>query len=206
MEERIRDLQHLNTNQGKYKSQRGGVDTVWCRSQIPWPQNHVLGGSSKARVSYDSLSMSQWVSGCCAIIREEGDLATKNAMLDYMTDLMEDSHDFGWPAAKASHAVLLCKMEDNKINWLETEKIDRIRRVHAQRSGSNTSNTSFGRRAKDRPTPCRFFQKGQCSQKGDHESNGHSYLHVCATCFTFGKTLAHPSSSCRRAKNEGGTA
>ena len=49
---------------------------------------------------------------------------------------MEDSHDFGWQAAKASHDVLLCKMEENKIDWHETNKIVRIRRVHAQRSGA----------------------------------------------------------------------
>ena len=60
--------------------------------------------------------MSQWVSGFIAIIREESDLETKNQMLEYLSDLMEDSQDFGWQSAKAAHAVLLCKMEENKIS------------------------------------------------------------------------------------------
>ena len=30
---------------------------------------------------------------------------------------MEDSHDFGWQAAKGCHAVLLVKMEEGKVTW-----------------------------------------------------------------------------------------
>ena len=43
-------------------------------------------------------------------------------MLDYLADLMEDSQDFGWQAAKTCHAVLLVKLEEGKINWPDTEK------------------------------------------------------------------------------------
>ena len=41
----------------------------------------------------------------------------KNQMLDYMSDLMEDFHDFGWQAAKGCYAVLLVKMEEGKVVW-----------------------------------------------------------------------------------------
>ena len=51
------------------------------------------------------------------IIREESDPNIRNHVLEYMTDLMEDSHDFAWSAAKASHAVLLCRMEEAKVTW-----------------------------------------------------------------------------------------
>ena len=57
------------------------------------------------------------MAGFSQIIRKEQDPKTRDHMLDYLTDLMEDSHDFGWQNAKGSHAVLLCKMEDNKISW-----------------------------------------------------------------------------------------
>ena len=39
--------------------------------------------------------MSQWVAGFCQIIREQSDPTVKNQMLDHVSDLMEDSHDFG---------------------------------------------------------------------------------------------------------------
>ena len=47
-----------------------------------------------------------------------------------MSDLMDD---FDWQAAKVCHAVLLIKMEEDKVTWGDTNKIDRIRRVHAQK-------------------------------------------------------------------------
>ena len=71
--------------------------------------------------------MSQWVSGFATIIREESDIETKNSMLEYLADLMEDSHDFGWQSALGAHTVLLCKMEENKINWSDTKN-----RSHSQ--------------------------------------------------------------------------
>ena len=52
----------------------------------------------------------------------------KNYMLEYLSDIMEDSHDFEWQSAKGAHAVLLYKMEENKINWHETTKTDVVHR------------------------------------------------------------------------------
>ena len=66
------------------------------------------------------------MSGFATIIRDEKDLNIKNKMLEYLSEIMEDSHDFGWAAAKGSHAVLLCKIEEGRITWDETHKIDRV--------------------------------------------------------------------------------
>ena len=87
VDDRIKELQAMHP-QGKFKSQRGGSDTYWCKREVPWPQNHILSGTSKSRVSYDNLSMAQWVSGFCAIIKEESNVQTKNNMLIYVADLM----------------------------------------------------------------------------------------------------------------------
>ena len=117
---------------GKLKSQRGGNDTVFVKRQVPWPQNFVLGGNNKSRILYDNLSWCQWVSDFAMIAREESSVDAKNAMLDYQNEIMEHANDFSWQSAKASHAVLLCRMEEGKVEWSETTKIDRIRRAHAQ--------------------------------------------------------------------------
>ena len=87
------------------------------------------GGNNKSRMSYDNLSWCQWVLGFTMIAREENNIETKNAMLDYRSEIMEDANDFSWQSAKASHSVLLCRMEEGKIEWSDTIKIDRIRRV-----------------------------------------------------------------------------
>ena len=46
-------------------------------------------------------------------------------MLDYLISLLDDAQDFSWDAAKASHAVLLCKTEQGEIgDYSCTDQID----------------------------------------------------------------------------------
>ena len=78
------------------------------------------------RLPYDNLIWSQWMTDFVMIAREEQNIDTKNAMFDYLSQLMEDVNDFSWQSAKGSHVVLLCRME-GKVEWSETSKIDRIR-------------------------------------------------------------------------------
>ena len=129
--------------------------TVWVKHQTPRPQNFILGGPSKSRVSCDSLSIFQWISGFCNIVKEESDLKTKNQMLEYICDLMDDAQDFGWNSGKASHAVLLCCMEEGKVTWQETTKIDR---THAQRQTTNQSNGSNPtKKHSESNNPCKYL-------------------------------------------------
>ena len=93
VDRRLKHLAELN-EAGKLKSQRGGNDTVWVKKQVPWPQNFILGGNNKSRMSYDNLSWCQWVSGFAMIAREENNIQTKNAMLDHLSEIMEDANDF----------------------------------------------------------------------------------------------------------------
>ena len=72
------------------------------------------------------MNITQWMAGFCRIMKESCQ-TTKNHMLDYLIALLDDSNDFLWQATKASHAVLLSRMEQGEvISWSETEKIDRI--------------------------------------------------------------------------------
>ena len=64
-------------------------------------------------------------------------------LLDYLISLLDDCNDFSWSSAKASHAVLLCGMEQGEIkDFTETDKIDRVRRAHVQRHTSSSQDTS----------------------------------------------------------------
>ena len=167
---------------GTFKSQRGGQEQITVKCQVPWPQNYILSCTAKNRVSYDSLSVFQWVCGLCNIIREESNVKTKNCMLDYMTEIMEDAQDFGWASAKGAHALLLCCMEEGKVQWHMTEKIDRIRRAHAQKVVSTSSSQGKKVQSTMQGIPCNFFQTGKCSHTSDHVTNGHSYKHICSHC------------------------
>ena len=201
---RIRELQAVDKEKGKFKSQRGGSETIWVKHVIAWPHNFVLSGNTKNRVTYDSLSLSQWVSGFATIIRDESDVEVKNKMLEYLSQLMEDFHDFGWSSAKGSHAVLLCRMEEGRVTWKETHNIDRVRRAYAHRSTSQSQVPSGSKKVgqKDAPTPCKYYQRNSCSHKGDHETGGRTYLHICSMCHTQGKNASHSSKDCRKSKND----
>ena len=153
-------------------------------------------------MSYDSLSVYQWASGFITIIREEQSHEVKDQMLEYLSKIMDDAQDFDWSAAKGSHAVLLCRMEKNKVNWKQTDKIDRIRRAHAQKISSQAPNFNGKKlRSDSNGPPCCFYQNNSCPQKGDHNTAGYTYKHVCAICFGFRKKFNHPAAECKTLKN-----
>ena len=68
------------------------------------------------------------MAGFCRTMRDESDPKNRACMLDYLIALLDDSNDFSWSAAKSSHAVLLCHMEQGEIaNFSCTDQIDRVR-------------------------------------------------------------------------------
>ena len=85
-------------------------------------------------------------------------------LLDYLINLLEDADDFSWATAKASHVVLLCRIEQGEVkSWAEVEKIDCIRTAHAQRHVN--TNTAQGQKHSEKgqssgkTLPCVYFSK-----------------------------------------------
>ena len=135
--------------------------------------------------------MGSWIRNNC---KGRAKCRIKNSMLEYLTEIMEDANDFGWQSANASHAVLLCRMEDGKVDWSETQKIDRIRRAHAQRGVTQTQGGQNSKSTKSDSRPamaCRFYQKGLCHNQRDYETGGTFYKQICANCFSVGRENRH---------------
>ena len=99
-------------------------------------------------------------------------------MISYLGDLMEDTLDFSWQGAKAAHAVLLCEMERGSLSWEDTERIDRVRRAHAQK----------------------YIPSGKQNQKY-HDVNGRLNRHICAFCLTLDKQHNHSEKNCNNKIN-----
>ena len=70
----------------------------------------MLSGLTKERITYDQLNMTQWVPGFGQTMRDESDPVLIKHMIEYLISIMDDANDFSWTSAKASHAVLLCRM------------------------------------------------------------------------------------------------
>ena len=192
VDKRLAELAQMNetATKGRLKSQRGGPGDITVKRIVDWPQNFILTGSRKTRLSYDDLTMAQWVSGFVRGVQEEKSVAAKSSMLDYLGNLMEDASDFSWESAKAAHAIVLTNMEADRLNWTETKKLDRIRRAHAQRHVtapySNISKTPYGKKVKNSGSKnginCKFFQEGTCRFPTHHRSAGVLYRHACESC------------------------
>ena len=134
--------------------------------RVKWPHEFVLARTSKDRLNYNQLNITQWMAGFCRIMSDEENLQTRGHMLDYLIALLDYSNDFSWQAAKASDAVLLCRMEQGEIaSWAETEKIDRIRRANAQRLTSGPLVNTGGQK---------FKNQGQTYQKS--AKSCHAYM------------------------------
>ena len=131
-------------------------------------------------------------------------------MLDYLLKLLDDSNDFSWSVAKASHAVLLCRMEQGEISdYIQTDLVDRVRRAHAQRHIVHTTSNPTQNVRKSKITkymPCNFYNQGTCHHSATHETTGVLYKHICSFCFSKGKNFARAETECRsknkQAKNE----
>ena len=210
VEDRIKELQQLTKSgmsDNKIKSQRGGAVDVFVKNRVKWPHEHVLAGSHKERVSYDQLTMGQWMAGFCRTMRDENCSENKDAMLDYLISLLDDSNDFSWSSAKACHAVLLCRMEQGEVkDYTQTDLIDRIRRAHAQRHTPSTQHFAKNATKRDktaRTMICQFFNQGSCMHQATHETKGVIYKHVCNFCFTKnGKSFPHSEIECKnKSKN-----
>ena len=147
-------------------------------------------------------------------MKEKNCQVTKDHMLDYLIALLEDANDFSWQAAKASHGVLLCRMEQGEVtSWSETDKIDRIRRANAQRHVVPTQTNSGSQKFRKnqvpqksiKSMPCVYYNDNSCNFNKNHETKGVFYRHICSSCFAQdGKVNAHSAQDCKqkRAKNE----
>ena len=173
----------------------GGAVEVVVKNKISWPHEMILGGPSRQRLTCDQMSLTQSVQGFTKNILEEKDEKNRESMVRYLGELMEDATDFSW-----SHAVLLCDMERGILNWGDTEKIDRIRRAHAQKH--QNSKQAWGKSTFDNKKPwfCKQYQTNSCTFSKDHESFGKTQKHICAFCLSIGKILNHPECECRLKK------
>ena len=199
VDRRLKELEQSSQSTGKnnlkLNSQRGGID-VQVKHKVSWPHEAILGGATRQRLNYDQLALTQSIQGFCRNVLEESDRGHIDIMIVYLSDLMEDATDFSWQGAKVAHSVLLYEMERGLLKWEDSDRIDRIRRAHAQKHNSNKQN--WPRNDKRKPWLCKHFQTNSCLYQKDHEINGRLHKHIRAFCLANGKQLNHSENK----KNE----
>ena len=110
VEQRLKELPE-NDKPGKFKS---SVEFM-VQDKVKWPHEYVLLGSSKEHISYNQLSVVQWGTLFCRIMKHEKYSDSKDFMLDYLVSLLDDAQYFSCEVVKDSHTVFLCCMEQGEI-------------------------------------------------------------------------------------------
>ena len=211
IQDRLRELSGVDKKGTdlKIKSQRGGSVDIFVKERVKWSHEYVLAGNTKDRITYNQLNITQFMAGFCRIMKEENCQVTKDHMLDYLIALLDDSNNFSLQAAKASHAVLLCCMEQGKVtSWLETDKINRIGRANAQRhvvpTQSNSGSQKFRKKSgsskiRQVNVSCVYDNDNSCNFNKNHKTKGVFYCHICSSCFAQdGKVNAHSAQDCKQ--------
>ena len=202
---RLRELELLqgktgNESTAKIKSKRGGPVEILVKHKVAWPHEAILGGANRTRLTYDQLSLTQWVQGFCKNVLDEKDEHKREQMITYMSELMEDATDFGWQGAKAAHAVLCFELERGTVSWDDSVRIERIRRAHAQKHSNMAKNWGRAYESSKKPWFCKFFQQGNCKFDSDHEVGGKLHRHICVFCVKQGKVIGHAEKDCALAR------
>ena len=180
--------------------------------EVVWPQDCAFVGHLRSRVTYEQLTQAQFVLGYLRSVHEEENPFIRANMVDYLTELFQNTCDFGWQAAKGAHLVVMTKMEEGLVTWSDLKKVNRIRKTYVRSAGgnnnSNTDNNSYNNKKTTRKPssmPCRDFQEGKCTKQQDHEVGLITHKHICAYCmYTLNRMYGHSENVCnnkKRSKN-----
>ena len=85
VDHRLSKLEKSSVSQGKsgskIKSKRGGEVEVLVENKVAWPHESIFGGVNRQRISYDQLSLTQFVQGFVRNILDESDQNCREQML-----------------------------------------------------------------------------------------------------------------------------
>jgi len=165
-----------------------------AKNYVQWPQELCYIGAERRRVKYDDLTLAQWMLGFTSIITQEENPLHRANMCTYLSNISQDIVDIGFHPCKGSHAVLLCSMEEGRVNWGQPEVIDNMRRTYIQRCAITTATKS-----NKSSVPCAKYQTSECNYTVEHTYNNVLQKHVCAFCFSNGGRLfQHRESQCMK--------
>ena len=185
------------TKRAKSKKKSGRKRTAEDKvvKEQDWPHLYIYKGPARKAAEYENLSLSEFVQGCTCIIMECKEARTKDIMLQHLNELMEDCSDYGFEAVRNYHAIVLSEMEQNRLTWQDTEKIQRLRRQYAKKHCTKTmAAEAKGKVNETTTTACKSWNAGSCTKENGHDGKGHygSY------CITIGYKRKHQEKECRQ--------
>ena len=192
---------YSDLSQGKPHIKKSGRynlhDTVTALPQLRWPNEGFHASNGKKRVTYDDLSLPQWVSGQLSNIYAISDPTLAKQALLQVIHAMTDAVSLPWPTVRAAWASSMHQVEEGHLSWTDSTQwaINRLSASQVALADTQTTTQSAPPRR-----PCRYFNEGSCSHEGHHGN----YSHVCSYCMKQGRSSNHPEARCNTKQRQAG--
>ena len=154
----------------------------------------------------------EFVVGYCHIVianlpvMKETEIAIDH--VGYLSNMMSDIEGGDWDLVRGSHRQVLHQAEQGQLTWgkaaardaFRAKTLQRSERVASSGKGAKPQSNNVGFNATmSRGQPCGPYQSNHCVFTSHHQSNGHSWVHMCATCLRVtGQKNPHPDCECKR--------
>ena len=89
-------------------------------------------------------------------------------MVQYLTELLQDTCDNSWKAAKRAHSILLHRTQDALMAWDTLKDVNQIRKHYAHMSSSQYS-VGSEKSTDTKVVSCFKYNKGFSTLGSDHE-------------------------------------
>ena len=169
-----------------------GTDNI--KKVIDWPHFHIRQGPKRTVPTFEEISSHEFVLGFLRMIRDPASKYDKDRMLEVLSDVMEDTIDFGWENAKGFYNMVGQDIEQNKLDWNDKQALLQMRLTHSRTvlpPAQSKPNKPVG---SARAKCCAAFQRGTCDQEGNHGP----YKHACDYCYrTKNMFFPHPEPECK---------
>ena len=173
--------QAVTSEQGSYTKIKSGRDRVAgsenTRKYVPWPQEFIFVGPTRARVAYDSLNQAQFTAGMLEIVNAESHPQIKSNMITYLAQIHKDIADFSYSTMLAINAVVLTAVEEGRADWTDLDGINTMRKQYLMNSLSSTASVSHNRSSNSN-TKGSFSGSSSSNSSNNFTSGGNSNSNV----------------------------
>ena len=166
---------------------------------IDWPHFHIYKPPGAEPMTFSSLSVQEFVYGFQHMVDQPDARLDRSVMWDVLKGMMEDAMEYPWQNVRDFYWVVGSHIENNRLEWTDTDKVQKLRVKHAQKHEIPTKKQAAQPAPAAKIRYCGPFQNGTCQERGDHAGQ----RHICAHCYRTKKLqFTHPETECRRKVTE----
>ena len=189
----------LATRMGKRSGQVCTVDDIVIQ-EVDWPHLYVYRGTAHRPVKYGDMTVTEFVYGYLQMIYNLRNYFDQDVMLGILRNIKEDALTYPWDNVRNFYRVLSSMVEMDRVQWTDTEQISTLRYHYAHRPANMyraQQATPSGRQTGYPIKTCAAYQRGECTEAGDHAG----FAHACVFCARMKQTAyPHTDKDCRGKK------